>query len=183
MTRSYYAAPVPPLHVVDAAATANFTTFQDIGTLTATTTWSPIKIPANYLEVGTQLRVKAHGEFSTTVTPTLAVGIIWGAASVVLAQGNPTTTGSGAVSHPWAIEYEGRVRAIGTAGSIQGQGTQFIATSLTAGTFSPAPITAAARTVAIGTDVEKTIGVGAVWSAASASNTIKVTMLSVWIVS
>lgn len=177
MTRSYYVAPVPPLHVLDGAAFNTFTAYQDISPTPA------IKLPANLLEVGTQIRFEAKGEFSNTGTPTLSVGFFWGTAAVPLGQSRLITTTTAATSWPWHLEYQGRVRAIGTAGSIQGAGIFDLGTSLTAMTSEFVPTTLALRTSAIDTSIEKVVGVGAQWGTSNAANTIKVNFFSVMIVS
>lgn len=175
MTRAYYLAPIPPLHSASGAAFATFTTFQDI---------SPkpdVKLPANFAEVGTQLRIEAQGQFSNTGTPTLSIGFYWGTAAVVLAQSNAITTTTGATAWPWEVKWEGRVRAIGTSGSIQGAGTINLGTSLTALTSQFIPTTLALRTVTVDTSIEKVVGVGAAWGTSSASNTITTDFFSVWV--
>jgi hypothetical protein len=173
--RAYYVAPIPPLHTLDGAAFNTFTTYQDISPAPA------IKVPANFLEQGTQLRLQAQGEFSNTATPTLSLGFFWGTAAVPLGQSNAITTTTGATSWPWELKWEGRVRLIGTTGSIQGAGVINLGTSLTAMTSQFTPTTLALRTTTIDTTLEKVIGVGAAWGASSISNTIKVNFLSVWV--
>lgn len=166
MARQYWEAVIPPLHILSGAAFTTFTTYQDISPAPA------IKIPANLLEPGSEIMLNARGHFSNTGTPTLSIGFFWGTAAVPLGQGVAVTTTTSTVAWPWQLEYRGRVRAVGTAGSIYGQGKQFLPTSITAmvGTFTP--ITQALRTSAIDTTIEKVIGVGAAWGASSASNTI-----------
>lgn len=174
--RTYYLAPIPPLHVLDGAAFATFTTFQSIAPAPG------IVLPANILEVGSEIRLDFDGEFSNTGTPTLGLGFLYGA--VVLAAGTALTTVTGAAGWPVHGEWVGRVRAVGTAGSIKGQGQWWIGASLTAFSVVQAmPATLALRTVTIDTTAATAISPGAVWGTSSASNTIKVNRYSVTLVS
>lgn len=178
MSRAYWVAPQPPFHNADGAAFNTFTAFQDIGPQ------PPIVLPANTLEVGSEIRIEAWGEFSNTGTPTLGLGLFYGTSAVSLGTGTAITTVTTAVSWPWHIEYIGRVRSVGTAGSIVGQGCWELGVSLTAfGTKQALSPTLAGRTVAIDTTAAKTIGVGAVWGTSNVANTIKVNSLSVQLVS
>lgn len=161
----YYVNPAAPFHLTAGAAFNTFTTFQDI---------SPTPRPSiSPMRAGAKIELEAWGEFSNTATPTLQLGFWWGTAAVVLAASAAITTTTGAVAWQWHLKYCGTVLVPGAAGSIIGQGIIDLSTSLTAMTTAPIPITAAARTVAIDTSVNKEIGVGAAWSASSASNTIK----------
>ena len=68
--------------------------------------------------------------------------------------------------------------AVGTAGSLQGQGTCRLGTALTTISVVPMPITAALRVVAIDTTIDRAFGVCATWGASSGSNTIKTNQLT-----
>src|SRR6185437_431637 len=97
-----------------------------------------------YLYVGQRVRVTAYGRFSTTGTPTLLIGVYYGgAAGTALAATGATTTGSGAASWPWRVSYNFRVGAVGSSGTVTGEGSASIGTSLTAETGIPIPSTAA----------------------------------------
>lgn len=174
--RTYYMAPIPPLHIADGAAFNTFTTFQSIAPTPG------IVLPANILEPGSELRLEFDGEFSNTGTPTLGLGFLYGATT--LAVGTAITTTTGAASWPVHAEWTGRVRAVGTAGSINGQGWWTIGTSLTAfSTTQAMPATLALRTVTIDTTAASAAAPGAVWGTSSVSNTIKVNRFSVNLVS
>src|SRR5690242_14752783 len=176
MSRQYWVAPIPPFHVADGTALANSTTLTDISPT------PPVVIPANMLEIGSEIELRGHGQFSTTATPTLLVGFYYGAvAGAALAASAATTTGT-ATAWPWMLEYRGVVRAVGTSGSIQGEGRFYLGTSLTVFSVNAMPATAAARTVTIDTTTAKSITIGAQWSAASASNTITCNDISVKLV-
>ena len=174
--RTYYMAPIPPLHIADGAAFNTFTTFQSIAPAPG------IVLPANILEPGSEVRLEFDGEFSNTGTPTLGLGFLYGATT--LAVGTAITTTTGAASWPVHAEWTGRVRAVGTSGSINGQGWWSIGTSLTAfSTTQAMPATLALRTVTIDTTAATAVAPGAVWGTSSASNTIKVNRFSCNLVS
>jgi hypothetical protein len=155
------------------AAFASFTALQDV---------SPLPLPVVYgyqLRIGSKLELEAEGEFSTTATPTISLAFLYGATAgaagtpAVLAQSGVITAGT-AVAWPWHIKARGLVTAVGATGSITMMGYLDLGTSLIAQSSSAVPITAALRTVAIDTTVNKLLGIGAAYGASSASNTIKV---------
>lgn len=176
--RQYWVAPLPPLHVASGTALATSVTLTDI---------SPtpnIVLPANMLEAGSEIEIRAMGEFSTTGTPTLLLGLYFGGvAGIALAASAAIVTASGAAAFPWQLDYRGVVRSIGSAGSINGQGRLFLGTTLAVGSTNMLPITQALRTVAIDTTSAKAITVGAQWGTSSASNTITCNDISVKLVS
>lgn len=174
MPRQYWSAVLPPLHVADGAAYASSVTLTDVSR-------APQKqLAAMQLEEGTELEMRARGQFSNTGTPTLLLGFYYGGvAGVALAASSAITTTTGATAWPWKLEWRGRIRATGTSGSVQGDGVLYLGTSLTAFTIRPIPETAAARTVTIDTTIVKTLSVGAQWGTSSASNTLTCTDLSI----
>jgi hypothetical protein len=165
--RQYWVSPVPPLHLADGTALASSTTLTDISPSPA------IVIPANMLEPGSEIVLEAHCTFSNTSTPTLLLGFYYGAvAGSALAASSAITTTTGATSWPIVLRYRGRVRSVGSSGSIYGQGELLLGTALTAWTNRPIPEVAASRTVTIDTTAAKSITVGAQWGTSNASNTI-----------
>ena len=162
------------------SAKNTFTTFQDV---------SPLPLPASYaneLKVGSKVILEAIGEFSTTGTPTLSIGFIYGATAgaaggTTVAQTAAITTGSGAAAWPWHARWQGIVTAVGATGVIYGSGILDLGTSLTAFTPAAMPTTAAARSVTVDTTTAKLWGVGAAWGTSSASNSITVDMFNVQI--
>jgi hypothetical protein len=111
---------------------------------------------------------------SNTATPTLQLGVYYGAAAAVdLAVSAAKTTTTAMSNWEWHLWYTGRVISVGTSGSIIGSGYWRLPTSLTAWTEFRLPETAPAA-VTIDTTVNKFIGVEGAWSASSASNTITV---------
>jgi hypothetical protein len=168
MSRQYWVAPVGPLAVGPDVAQNTFTTLKDI------TIVPQITLPANSLEVGSELELQASGEFSTTGTPTLLLGYYYGGASggVALAASGAITTGSAAAAWPWIMRWRGIVRSVGTSGTIKGEGELHLGTALTTFALSAIPITQALRTITIDTTAAKTLTVGAAWGTSSASNSV-----------
>lgn len=165
------AGPLTPLHIADGAAFTTFTTFQDVSPV------PQLVLPQQMMDAGTELFLYAHGEFSTTGTPTLSIGFWFnGAAGAaptsILAQTTATTTGTGAAAWPWEAWWRGRLRSIGSSGSFKGVGGINLGTSLTAYSLIPMPATQAARTVTVDTTANRAVGVGAAWGTSSASNSI-----------
>lgn len=162
------------------SAKNTFTAYQDV---------SPLPLPSSYaneLKVGTKILLEAVGEFSTTGTPTLSIGFIYGATAgaaggTAIAQTAAITTASAAAALPWHARWQGVVTAVGSSGVIYGSGILDLGTTLTAFTPAAMPTTAAARSVAIDTTVAKLWGVGAAWGTSSASNSITVDVFNVQI--
>src|SRR5262245_17406163 len=147
-------------------ALANSTTLTDISVAPQYT------LPANFLQAGSALRFTAFGVFSTTVTPTLLIGVYYcGVAGTALATTGAITTGSGVTNVPWRVELDTTIRTTGTSGTAMSQGLYQMGTSVSATNFLPIPNTALA-TVTVDTTAAKVLSIGAQWSAASASNTI-----------
>lgn len=177
---------IGPFHAAAGAAFGTFTTKKDISP-------SPIPvIPGGKLHAGTKLYMRAWGEYSTTGTPTFRLGF-WLGARGTGASGTGTivtdiavntlvATPSGAAAWPWWIEWDGIVTLAGTSGSMIGQGqSQRGLTISTFETETPIPITAALRTVAIDTTIERAIGVSGEWGTSSSSNTVTVNGLRVMV--
>lgn len=126
----------------------------------------------NTLVEGSTISIDAWGVASNTGTPTLILGVYWGGiAGVALAISTAKTTTTAMANWVWRLEYEIRVVATGTAGSMIGSGIWRLPTSLTAWTEFNLPETAPAP-VAVNTTVNKLLTVGATWSASNALNTI-----------
>lgn len=171
--------PLTPLHVADGSAFNTFTTFQDVSPV------PQLVIPQQMMDVGMELYLYAHGEFSTTGTPTLSIGFWFngsaGAAPTsILAQSAAITTGTAAAAWPWEAWWRGRLRSIGSTGSFKGEGSLILGTSLTAVSLNPIPITQALRTVTVDTTQNRAIGAGAAWGTSSASNSITTYNLMAW---
>lgn len=164
-----------PHPVARGTAKNTFTAIQDI---------SPTPLPqsyANELKLGSKVIVEAYGEFSTTGTPTLAIGVYYGAVAQVWNSGT-ITTGSGAAAWAWHLRWNGIVTTVGASGVMYGHGILDLGTSLTAFASSAVPVTAAARSVTIDTTLAKSWGIAGTWGTSSASNSITVDILNIQIV-
>jgi hypothetical protein len=156
----------------------NFTAYQDVAGVAADLSSLPSSMPGD-LKRGTKLQIEAFGEFSTTLTPTLQIGGIYGAVpgaagGTAFAQSGLITTASGAAAFAWHYNAWGIITQVGSSGTLYITGILDLGTSLTALASSWCPITAAARTVTIDTTTQKLWGLGATWGTASTSNTITV---------
>jgi hypothetical protein len=161
--RQYWTAPVSPFQIADGAALASSTTLTDISAT------PNIVLPANFLEVGMTLWFTAWGRFSTTATPTLLLGLYYGAvAGVAVCATSAVTTPSGVTNQTWRFEGEARVRSVGSSGTIIGVG---VVENISTVATNMAPATAPA-TATIDTTAAKALTIGAQWGTNSASNTI-----------
>jgi len=167
----YVTEPVGPFPTAIGASFGTFTARQDV---------SPQPLPimrGQTLRLGSKIKIEAEGEFSTTGTPTLVLGLYIGtvaaAITTVIAESAAITTGSGAAAWPWRLEWRGIVTALGTAGTVVGMGSLELGTSLTAATTTPIPITAALRTFTWDTTINRAMGVCATFGTSNAANTVR----------
>jgi hypothetical protein len=181
----YLTEPVGPFAPAAGASFGTFTTRQDVSPLPV-----PV-IPAGKLRIGSRIKIEAEGEYSSTGTPTIILGFYVGntshastgapgAIDTVLAE-TGTISLATAAAWPWRLEWRGLITAVGSSGTVVGQGDCETGTSLTAFTSVAIPTTQALRTVTISTVTLKAVGVCATFSASSASNTVKVNNMSVLI--
>jgi hypothetical protein len=135
-----------------------------------------VTIPANYMQDGRRLRLRAFGRYSTTGTPTIIFRIRWGGVAGTVIGLAPTITGGSTVSNAmWSLEVFIQTRVNGASGSLFCTGDVSINTAATptvvAATFGSAGwATPAAVTVDLTADTA--LSLTAQWSAASASNTL-----------
>jgi hypothetical protein len=146
--------------------------------------------------VGTKIRIRAAGEYSTSATGT---NITWGvyyaptyataiaAGNVLAASAATASVNTSSVAWPWWFEYEGVVNKVTTAaggatGSIYGQGMLWLPLSLNtfiaAGPI-PIPISQALRTVAVDTSQNGKISMGITLSATTGIVGISCTLFDV----
>jgi hypothetical protein len=177
----YLTEPVGPFATAVGAAFNTFTTKKDVSP-------QPLPvIPAGKLRLGSKIHIRAHGEYSSLTGASLTVGFWFGtrAASITgdIALASAFTTGTTPAAWPFWMEWDGMCNAVGTAGSLHGQGQIQFGSSLTAfNAEQPIPVSAALRTVStFDTTIERALGVSATWGASSASNSITVNHLRVLI--
>lgn len=154
------------------AALANTTTLTDISPGGAVS-GSALVLPGTYLQPGMLLRFHANGIYSTTGTPTLLLGLYYGAvAGTPLAVTAATTTPSGAANNVWVLDATMRVLTTGSSGTVATIGT-VIGISGTPSTPVLMPATSSTGgTATINTGTASLLTLGAQWGAASAADTI-----------
>ena len=153
--------------VADGTAIAN--------TTTETIIFPNITIPANYMQDGRVLRLRAFGKLSTTATPTITFAARWGGVGgTLLATTEALTNGSGVTNVNWSAEALIQTRSNGSTGTLLVMGECGVHTSATAiaqNIFSVSGYDAPAAVTADLT-ADTALSFTADWSAASASNTL-----------
>lgn len=144
-------------------------------TTTETIIFPNVTIPANLMQDGRCLRLRAFGKLSTTGTPTITFALRWGGVSgTLLATTEAITTASGAANTAWSTEIFIQTRSNGATGSLLVMGVATVnltASTSTAGVFgvsgfdAPAPVT-------VDLTADTALSLTADWSASSASNTL-----------
>jgi hypothetical protein len=149
-----------------------------------------ISLPANYLQNGRLLRLRAFGGYGTTGTPTLTFAVrLGGVAGTVLAKSGAITTGSGvgggaSMTALWSLEVLLQVRANGASGTAMTNGEVTLYTTGTAvgsgypiasgSTGGTTPATATADFTATAD-----LALTALWGTNNAANSIQLTNYSV----
>lgn len=153
--------------VSDGTAVAN--------TTTETIIFPNVTVPANYMQDGRVLRLRAYGKLSTTGTPTITFAIRWGGvAGTLLATSEAITCASGAANTMWSIEAFVQTRSNGSSGSLLVLGdvtVNLTASTNTSGAFGVSGFDAPAA-VTVDLTADTALSLTADWSAASASNTL-----------
>jgi hypothetical protein len=166
MPSTLWTAPAPNQVGIGPGATANTAALVDASPVPA------CEVPP-IMRVGSTLRVKAFGDYSTSATgANITWGLYWatpstaiGSATVIAASNAIASVSTSSVLWPWIFEYEGEIRSLttlsgGATGSIYGQGTIKTPTSITALAEQFLPITAALRTVSIDTSQTMKLSLG-----------------------
>lgn len=165
-----------------------------VNTTTTETILVPnVTIPANYMQDGRCLHIRAFGVYGTTATPSCVIALRWGGvAGTVLGKTglNVLTSGVGggaSMTANWNMEAYIQVRSNGSAGTAMtnGEVTWHTSTLATAGTVTQygmpcslvsgttgAPGTAAA-TSAVDFTADTALSLTALWSANSSANNIQ----------
>lgn len=159
---------ISPDYNSDGAAYASSTTLTDVNPT------PNLVLPANYLREVSHLYVWASGIFSNTSTPTLTLGLYYGAvAGTALATTGAVTTTTAASAAVWTLEALIDVRADGSSGTAEcvGKVTGLSGTGFIGTNSLPATT---AGTASIDTTAAKALTLGATWGTNSASNTLTV---------
>lgn len=149
-------------------------------TVTETLLAPNLVLPARYLRGIRAFRIRAWGQFSTTLTPTLTFRVRLGGAGTnadaAVAASSAITTASGATTLIWRLDFDMVVRSdtLGaTAANVMGIG-ELTVTDAATNTKVGQMVPASAPAVSAGYNVEaqNNLGTYVTWSAASASNTL-----------
>jgi hypothetical protein len=142
----------------------------------ATAIFGNITIPANYMQDGRILRLRAFGKLSTTGTPTIKFGVYYGGTGgTLLAETEAITNGSGVTNVNWSVEVLVQVRTNGASGSLIAMGEAKIHTA--AGTvlqnvFGVSGYDAPAAVSSLNLATDWNLTLAATWGTSSASNTL-----------
>lgn len=151
---------------------------------TETIIFPNVTIPGNYMSDGRGLELIAQGKFSTTTgPPTLRFRLRWGGVGgTVLADSGTITTIASVTNAIWEIRLMIETRANGSSGSLSAMGwvELFGAVAPTVGSATGASARAAMGSAGITAPASVTgdltadtaLALTALWSAASASNTL-----------
>jgi len=157
---------------------------------TETILFPNVTIPANYMQDGRVLRLRAFGGYGTTATPTLTIAVRWGGVTgTVLSKSAAATLSTGAgggasMTALWDLEVYIQTRVNGSAGSLFtcGNATVYI-TAPTAGTVTAygMPLVLASGStggttpVAVTADLtaDTALAVTALWGTNNAANSIQ----------
>lgn len=167
-------------------ATSNGTAIAN--TTTETTIFPSVSIPANYLQDGRVLRIKAFGVHGTTATPTLTFRVKFG--SVELAESFAITTtsavgGGASMTALWDLEAFIQTRSNGSTGTLFTDGVVrlYTSTAPTAGTVTnyglAVPLasgtTGGTTPVAVTADLtaDTNLQITAQWGTANAANSLQ----------
>lgn len=160
-------------------------------TVTETILFPNVTVPANFMQDGRCLRLRAFGAYGTTGTPTIIFSIRWGGVSgTVLAKSTTFTTTSGvgggaSMTAPWSLEAIIQVRSNGSSGTLMTNGEAILYTSTagTAGTVTnygqPLPIasgsTGGTTPVAVTADLtaDTALSLTVTWGTSNAANNIQ----------
>src|SRR5258706_674206 len=137
---------------------------------------SSYMLPANTLAVGSVIRVKLYGLYSTALTPPTLVAKLKAGGTTLLTTGSLTTIGS-LTNTGWWAEGALIVTAIGASGTIEAQGYAEFATAATTGLSVNLTNTAAIGS--IDTTATQALTVTVQWGTSSASNTITLREMTV----
>ena len=172
------------------------------GTAIATSTTETIlvpntTIPANYMNDGRLIRLKATGAYGTTATPTLIFRVRWGGVSgTVLSTSSTITTTSGTGSGAsmtalWVADIIIQTRSNGSAGTLftNGDGVLFNSANPTSGTVTnyglpfvlASGATGGTTPVAVTADLtaDTALSFTAQWGTSNAANSIRLDTYSV----
>lgn len=156
-------------------------------TVTETILFPNVTIPANYLQDGRAIVLKAYGRWSNTVTiaSTLTFRVRWGgvAGTVIMASPAIITPATATTNAIWSLEAIIQTRANGSTGSVFGMGTVRIyedaaatfGTVLNYGVVQPMGSAGVATPAAVTVDLtaDTALALTIQWDETGAANTIQ----------
>lgn len=158
-----------------------------------------VTIPANYMQDGRTLRLRAWGQYGTTATPSCVISLRWGGVGgTILGKTglNVLTSGVGggaSMTANWSMEAIIQTRSNGATGTVWTMGdiVWYTSTLTTAGTVTQygmpvalisgttgAPGTAAAVST-VDLTADTALSFTALWSASNAANSIKCDIMTI----
>jgi hypothetical protein len=151
-------------------------------TVTETICFPNVTVPANYMQDGRALLLRAIGQYSTTATPTLIFTLRWGGVAGTVLCKTAACTLPTITAGLWDLDIYVQTRSNGSAGTLMCNGTATIHAGV-AGTVASAtgnalvtPMTAGGvltpATASVDLTADTALSLTATWSAASASNTL-----------
>lgn len=155
-------------------------------TATETVVFPNVTIPANYLQDGRTLRVRAIGTYTSAAAAWLSFGLRWGGvAGTVLCKSSPTTVASSVYGAMWEVDALVSARTNGTNASIMSNGVLRLyspaqASVATTANGAMTPMTSqGSSTLTIGatsncdTTADTALSLTATWGTASAGNIVQ----------
>ena len=161
-----------------------------------TTLVSNFVVPANFMQDGRLVRMRAFGAYGTTGTPALTMALRWGGVTgtVIAKTGASVLTsavgGGASMTATWSLEAYLQTRSNGATGTIFSMGEVVFYTSTlgTAGTVTnygmPVPLVSGATggsTPVVATcdfTADQPLALTGLWGTANAANSIQLTMFS-----
>lgn len=134
-----------------------------------------VTLPANFMQDGRVVRLRASGKLSTTGTPTITFGLRWGGVSgTVLATTEAITNGSGVTNVNWSLDLIIQTRSNGSSGSLIVMGTVTVNTSTSASVHQVWGVSGYDAPAAVTVDLtaDTALALTATWGTANASNTL-----------
>lgn len=144
-------------------------------TTTETIVFPNVIIPANYMQDGRTLRLRAFGKLSTTGTPTSTFTIRWGGVSgTILAVTEAITNANNAANVIWSLEAFITTRTNGSSGTLFVTGEVMVNTTTTANVSQNFGVSGFDAPAAVTVDLtaDTALSLTTTWSAASSSNTL-----------
>jgi len=153
-------------------------------TTTETIIFPNVTIPANYMNDGRQIRIRAFGKYSTgTGPPTMIFSVrMGGVAGTLICKTAACTTVASVTNAGWDLDVVLGTRTNGSSGSVMGNGTLNLFAAV-AGTVASATgeglltplmnggvVTPAAATVDL--TIDQALSLTMTWSASSTSHTV-----------